>query len=404
MNYQTESINEVKVVPPSGLLPAMLALGAGGLCIGTGEFAPMSLLPDLAAGTSVTIPAAGAYISSYAAGVVIGAPALAVIAARWPRKTLLIILLVIAVIGYALSAIAWNYPSLMVARFISGLPHGAWYGVAALVAASMVPAHQKARYIAYVMLGLGVANVAGVPLVTWAGQELGWRMSFTMVCIGIVLTGIMVSLFVPKIPPQKSASPLKELTALRSPQVLMAFGVASVGFAGMFAVYSFITPALTEVTGFNLKQVPWILVLWGLGMVTGNIIGGRLADRALIPSIYGMIVWNIVFLALFSLLAQWKATALFTIFMLGNGFALVPALQAHMMNIAGEAQTLASSLTHSAFNISNALGASFGGLAIAYGGSWVSTGWVGVGFSLIGLAMMFLSVKLISKARSQNQF
>lgn len=402
MNCQTESINKTKVIPPSGLLPAMLALGAGGLCIGTGEFAPMSLLPDLAAGTSVSIPAAGAYISSYAAGVVIGAPTLAIIAARWSRKNLLITLLIIAVIGYALSATAWNYSSLIVARFISGLPHGAWYGVAALVAASMVPDHQKARYIAYVMLGLGIANVVGVPLVTWAGQELGWRMSFTFICIGIVLTGVMVSVFVPRTPPEKSASPLKELSALRSPQVLMTFGVASVAFAGMFAVYSFITPALTEVSGFNLKQVPWILVLWGLGMVTGNIIGGWLADRALIPSIYGMIIWNIVFLGLFALVAQWKASALFAIFMLGNGFALVPALQAHMMNIAGEAQTLASSLTHSAFNISNALGASFGGLAIAYGSSWVSTGWVGVCFSLIGIGLMFLSVNLMNKKKTIN--
>ncbi|WP_410315176.1 MFS transporter, partial [Klebsiella pneumoniae] len=190
---------------------------------------------------------------------------------------------------------------------------------------------------------------------------------------------------------------LKELSALRSPQVLMAFGVASVGFAGMFAVYSFITPALTQVSGFSLNHVPWILVLWGMGMVTGNIVGGRLADKALIPAIYGMIVWNIIFLGLFALLAQWKGSVLFTIFMLGNGFALVPALQAHMMNIAGDAQTLASSLTHSAFNISNALGASFGGLAIAYGGSWVSTGWVGVCFSFIGLILMYLSVRMTRK-------
>ena len=251
MLSQTKSMDQEKTVPSSGLLLAMLALGSGGLCIGTGEFAPMSLLPDLAAGTSVSVPAAGAYISSYAAGVVIGAPALAVLAARWPRKVLLMTLLVIAVIGYALSALSWNYSSLMVARFISGLPHGAWYGVAALVAASMVPENQKARYIGYVMLGLGIANVAGVPLVTWAGQELGWRMSFTFVCLGIVLTGLMVSLFVPGIAPDKNATPLKELSALRSPQVLMAFGVASVGFAGMFAVYSFITPALTQVSGFS---------------------------------------------------------------------------------------------------------------------------------------------------------
>lgn len=400
MTEQTQGGVQERVNAPSGLLPAMLALGAGGLCIGTGEFAPMSLLPDLAKGTGVSVPAAGAYISAYAAGVVIGAPAIAVLAARWPRKALLMALLLIAFAGYAFSAAAWSYPSMLSARFIAGLPHGAWYGVAALVAASMVPTGQKARYIGYVMLGLAVANVAGVPLVTWAGQSLGWRTSFAAVAAGLVLTGIMVSLFVPMVPADGKASPLKELGALRSPQVLMTFAVASVGFAGMFAVYSFITPALTEVSGFRLSTVPWILVLWGVGMVTGNIIGGRLADRALVPAIYGMLLWNLTMLALFALVSQWKAPALIALFLLGNGFSLVPALQSHMMNIAGDAQTLASSLTHSAFNISNALGAAFGGLAIAAGGSWISTGWVGVAFAVIALVLMYLSVHLTRRSQS----
>lgn len=399
MTEQTEGGVQERVNAPSGLLPAMLALGAGGLCIGTGEFAPMSLLPDLARGTGVSVPAAGGYISAYAAGVVIGAPAIAVLAARWPHKTLLMVLLLMALTGYAFSAAAWSYPSMLAARFIAGLPHGAWYGVAALVAASMVPAGQKARYIGYVMLGLAVANVAGVPLVTWAGQSLGWRTSFVAVGAGLVLTGIMVSLFVPTVPADGKASPLKELGALRSPQVLMTFAVASVGFAGMFAVYSFITPTLTEVSGFSLATVPWILVLWGVGMVTGNIIGGRLADRALIPAIYGMLLWNLIMLALFALVSQWKAPALIALFLLGNGFSLVPALQSHMMNIAGDAQTLASSLTHSAFNISNALGAAFGGLAIAYGGSWISTGWVGVAFAVIALVLMYISVHFTSRSQ-----
>lgn len=400
MTEQTEGEIQERVNAPSGLLPAMLALGAGGLCIGTGEFAPMSLLPDLAKGTGVSVPAAGGYISAYAAGVVIGAPAIAVLASRWPRKALLMALLLIALTGYAFSAAAWSYPSMLAARFIAGLPHGAWYGVAALVAASMVPAGQKARYIGYVMLGLAVANVAGVPLVTWAGQSLGWRTSFAAVAAGLILTGIMVLLFVPRVQADGKASPLKELGALRSPQILMTFAVASVSFAGMFAVYSFITPALTEVSGFELSTVPWILVLWGVGMVTGNIIGGRLADRALIPAIYGMLFWNLIMLALFALVSQWKAPALIALFLLGNGFSLVPALQSHMMNIAGDAQTLASSLTHSAFNISNALGAAFGGLSIAAGGSWISTGWVGVVFAVIALVLMYLSVHLTRRSQS----
>lgn len=400
MTEQTDGGIQARVSAPSGLLAAMLALGAGGLCIGTGEFAPMSLLPDLAQGTGVSVPAAGGYISAYAAGVVVGAPAIAILAARWPRKSLLMALLIVAFIGYGFSAAAWNYPSMLTARFIAGLPHGAWYGVAALVAASMVPAGQKARFIGYVMLGLAVANVAGVPLVTWVGQTFGWRMSFSAVTAGLVLTGIMVFLFVPDVPPDRKASPLKELSALRSPAVLMTFAVASVSFAGMFAVYSFITPALTEVSKFELASVPWILVLWGVGMVTGNIIGGRLADRALIPAVYGMLIWNLIMLALFALVSQWQIPALIALFLLGNGFSLVPALQAHMMNIAGDAQTLASSLTHSAFNISNALGAAFGGLAVAWGGSWTSTGWVGVAFAIIALILMYLSVIVTRRSQS----
>lgn len=394
MSEQTCGSQRETVHPPSGLFLAMLALGAGGLFIGTGEFSPMSLLPDLAKGTGVSIPTAGSYISAYAAGVVIGAPAFAIIGARWPRKMLLLLLLSIALVGYGLSATAWSYGSLLTARFISGLPHGAWYGVSALVATSMVPANQKARYIAYVMLGLAVANVGGVPLVTWVGQALGWRVSFAMVAAGMAMTALMVMFFVPAKKADANASPVKELNALRSPQIIMAFGVASVSFAGMFAVYSFITPALTEISGFKLHSVPWILVLWGIGMVTGNIIGGRLADKALIPSIFGLIVWNMVMLALFSLVGSWKLPVLFAVFLLGNGFALVPALQAHMMNIAGDAQTLASSLTHSAFNISNALGAAFGGWAISAGGSWISTGWVGVVFSAIALSLMYFSVHI----------
>lgn len=400
MTEHTDSQIEERLSAPAGLLPAMIALGAGGLCLGTGEFAPMSLLPDLAKGTGVSVPAAGGYVSAYAAGVVIGAPAIAVIAAGWPRKKLLIALLVLALIGYVFSTLSWSYSSMLVARFIAGLPHGAWYGVSALVAASMVPASQKARYIGYVMLGLAAANVAGVPLVTWTGQSFGWRMSFAVVTAGLVLTGIMVSLFVPGVPGDKTTSPLRELGALKRPQVLMTFAVASVGFAGMFAVYSFITPALTEVSGFEPDKVPWILVLWGIGMLTGNIIGGRLADRALIPAIYGMLVWNLVMLALFSLTGQCRIPVLITLFLLGNGFALVPALQSHMMDIAGDAQTLASSLTHSAFNISNALGAAFGGLAIAGGASWISTGWVGAIFAVIALALMYLSVHISKRSQS----
>lgn len=377
-----------------GLLPAMLALGAGGLFIGTGEFATMSLLPSLAQGTEVSVPAAGAYISAYAAGVVVGAPVLAVVASAWPKKTLLLTLLLIAIIGYLLSAAASGYGFLLFSRFIAGLPHGAWYGVASLTAAAMVAPEKRATYVGYVMLGLAAANVLGVPLMTWLGQEMGWRVAFLFVTAGLLLTAVMVAAFVPSLEADKNASPLKELGALRNSQVWLTLVVASVGFGGMFAVYSYITPSLTELSGFALTTVPWILIVWGVGMVAGNIIGGRMADRALLPAIFWILAWNILCLALFALTAHSSAWVILSLFLLGMGFALVPALQTRLMNVAGEAQTLAASLNHSAFNLANALGAALGGLSVSAGFGWASTGWVGALLALGGLVVMFISVRL----------
>lgn len=377
-----------KVAPPRGLLIAILTLGMGGLFIGTGEFASMSLLPDMAQATGVSIPVAGSYISAYALGVVVGAPLIAALGARWERKKLLLALLVLAVVGYMASAFAWGYESLLAARFVSGLPHGAYYGVAALVAATMVPAHRRAQAIGYVMLGLAAANVIGVPAATWLGQTMGWRSAFGAVGLGCALTAAMMMLYVPRIAAEAGASARTELGGLKSSQLWLTLSVACIGFGGMFAVYSYITPTLTEVTGLQLGSVPLALATWGMGMIVGNLVGSWLADRALIPAIFGMLLWNIVFLALFSITASSPVWALVTLFLIGNGFALVPALQAHLMQVAGKAQTLAAALNHSAFNASNAIGATLGGLAIAKGLGWASTGWVGGALAFAGLLMM----------------
>jgi len=376
---------------PHGAPAAILTLAFGGLFIGTGEFASMSLLPGMAYSTGVSIPAAGSYISAYACGVVVGAPLIAALGARWSRKRLLLALLAICVIGYAASALAWNAPSLLLGRFLSGLPHGAYYGVAALVAAALVPLHRRAQAIGHVMLGLAAANVVGVPAATWLGQALGWRMAFCAVAVGCIATAAMIALFVPAIMPARGISARTELAGLRSPQLWLTLGVASIGFGGMFAVYSYITPTLTEVTGLRLESVPMALVTWGLGMVAGNLIGGWLADRALVPAIFGMLMWNAVFLGLFSLTAGSPGWALPTLFLIGNGFALVPALQARLMHIAGQSQTLAAALNHSAFNAANAIGATLGGFAIAQGLGWSSTGWVGGLLALGGLVLMALA-------------
>lgn len=385
-----EQVSESAMSAPYGSLCAILALSMGGLFLGSGEFASMSLLPDMADSTQVSIPVAGSYISAYALGVVIGSPVIAAFGARWSRKTLLLVLMLIFFIGYMGSAMAWNHGSLLAARFISGLPHGAYYGVAALVAASMVQPQRQTQAIGYVMMGLAAANVVGVPVMTWIGQHSGWRFAFALIALGGILTASMLYLFIPRMKPVTGASARTELSALNNMQVWLTFAVASIGFGGMFAVYSYITPTLTEITHLELHHVPLALVAWGLGMLVGNLAGGWLADRALIPAIFGMLIWNVVFLSLFSLTASSVYGAVATLFLIGNGFALVPALQSHLMQIAGKAQTLAAALNHSAFNLANALGASLGGLAIAHHLGWASTGWVGGVLSLSGLILMGL--------------
>ncbi|HDS1733316.1 MFS transporter [Pseudomonas sp. BP8] len=383
-----------KIHTPHGVAAAILALGTGGLFIGTGEFVSMSLLPDIAKSNAVSIPTAGSYITAYALGVVAGAPLIAILAARWSRKLLLIVLLALFALGYAASALAWSHASLLVARFIGGLPHGAYYGVACLVATALVGEDKKAQAAGYVMAGLAAANVIGVPVATWIGQNMGWRATFGALAVAGVISMALFWYFIPTIPKDEQTSPAAEMAGLKHLQIWLTLATASIGFGGMFAVYSYITPTLTEVSGFSINQVPMVLALWGLGMIAGNLIGGRLADRALIPAIFYIMVWNVLFLALFSIFASSSVATLVTLFMVGCGFALVPALQVRLMNVAGRAQTLAAALNHSAFNISNAVGASLGGWAIAAGWGWASTGWVASLLALIGVLLMALSVVL----------
>ena len=377
---------------PFGIVFAMITLGMGGLFIGTGEFVSMSLLPSLAAAMQVSVPEAGSYISAYALGVVVGAPLIAIAAAKWPKKLLLISLMVLFAVGYVFRAIAWDHYSLLIARFIGGLPHGAYYGIACLVAAAMVPENKKAQAAGYVMVGLAAANVIGVPIATWLGQLFGWRITFGFLAIGGAITMGLFWLFLPAVPKDKHASIASELSGLKNLQVWLTLLTAAIGFGGMFAIYSYITPTLTEVSGFTEQQVPMILSLWGTGMVLGNLVGGWLADKGLIRAIYLIMIWNVVFLALFALFANSKFGALVTLFLIGGGFALVPALQVRLMDVAGKAQTLAAALNHSAFNISNAIGASLGGVVISAGYGWASTGWVASLLAIIGILLMLFSM------------
>jgi MFS transporter, DHA1 family, inner membrane transport protein len=377
-----------------GTVTAQIVLAIGGLFIGTGEFAAMGLLPDIASSVGVSVPQAGHLISAYALGVVVGSPVLAVLAARMEKRKLLVLLAVLILVGNAASTLATDFGLLAAARFLAGLPHGAYYGTASIVAASLVPKEKRAQAIGHVMLGLAAANLIGVPITTLLGQWFGWRAAFAMIAIGGGLVAILLPMTVPTVAAEDNASPLRELSGLRSVQVWLTLLTAAIGFAGMFAVYSYITPTLTEVAGQPSSRVPLYLALWGLGMVVGNIVGGWLADRAQTAAIIGFLIWNIVFLGLFMPFASSAIASAIVLFLIGIGFALVPALQARLMDVAPEAQSLAAAMNHSAFNLSNALGAWTGGLAISAGWGWSSTGGVAAALAVFGLIAFVAAISI----------
>ena len=378
--------------PRSSQGRALFALGVGGFSIGTGEFMIMGLLPEVARDVGITIPAAGHLISAYALGVVVGAPLLAVLTARWPRRALLIALMGCYMLANFASAVAPGEFAIGVTRFVSGLPHGAYFGVAALVAAALAPPQQRARAVGFVMLGLTSAMLLGAPLATWLGQQFGWRAAFGFVGGVALLAMLLIRRALPELPADTLASPLRELGALARPQVWLTLAIAGIGFGGMFCVFSYIKPMLTEVSGLTLAQAPLMLALFGVGGIAGNLIGARLADRALMPTIGGVLVYSAALLAGFGVLTQHLSSALLGVFLLGGIVALGPALQIRLMDVAGDAQTLAAALNHSAFNFANALGAWLGGLAIAAGWGWAALGWIGALLAAGGLLAFGISL------------
>jgi len=374
-------------------LRAVLALGLGGFAIGTGEFVIMGLLPEVARDIGVSIPEAGHVISAYALGVVIGAPVLAVLAANWGRRTLLIALMAVFAAGNFASAMAPGYLSLNLLRFASGLPHGTYFGVAALVAATMAPPGRRGRAVGLVMLGLTGATLVGVPIAAWLGQAFGWRAAFVFVGVVALLAIALLWRDVPNLAPAHGASPLRELGAFKRKQVWLTLGIAAIGFGGMFSVFSYIKPTLTEVAGMSVNRVPLVLALFGLGMVAGNLVGSRFADKSLMKTIGGLLAYAAVVLVAFVFTAHHPVSAAINVFFIGTTVAIGPALQIRLMDVAGDAQTLAAALNHSAFNMANALGAWLGGVAIAAGLGWTSTGWVGALLALGGLGVFALSLR-----------
>jgi DHA1 family inner membrane transport protein len=287
-------------------------------------------------------------------------------------------------------------------RFMTALPHGTYFGVAALMAASLAPPNRRASAVGLVMSGLTSATLVGVPLAAWLGQHLGWRAAFVLVGAIAALACVLIQRGVPDDPAAHGASPLRELGALARPQVWLTLGIAAIGFGGMFAVFSYIKPLLTEVTGMGVDAVPLVLALFGVGMVSGNLVGARLADRALMPTIAGVLVWSVVVLGAIPFTAPYTAAICINVFLLGTIVAIAPALQIRLMDTAGDAQTLAAALNHSAFNTANALGAWLGGVAIASGLGWTSTGWVGVLLGLCGMVVFAASLWMQRRMRARG--
>ncbi|MFS0773999.1 MFS transporter [Sphingomonas sp. 1P08PE] len=386
---------------PRAVRPGLVffALAMGGFAIGTTEFATMSLLPDFSRGLGISEPVAGHVISAYALGVVVGAPLLAVLAARMARRTLLIGLMTLFAIGNAMSALAPSYHAMLAFRFLSGLPHGAYFGVAALVAASLVGPERRTFAVSRVMLGLTVATIVGVPLANWIGQIAGWRWGFGIVAVLGLATVALVAAFAPHDRPAGSASPLAELNALRIPQLWLTLGIGAIGFGGLFAVYTYLASTLVEVTGMSTTAVPLVLCVFGLGMLAGNLLVPMFADRALMPTVGGLLLWSAASLAIFPWAAQHAWAVTIDVFLIGIGGSLGTVLQTRLMDVARDAQSLAASLNHSAFNTANALGPWLAGLAIAGGHGWTSTGIVGCGLALGGLAFWAVSLATSRETR-----
>jgi DHA1 family inner membrane transport protein len=366
----------------------------GGFAIGTTEFATMSLVPYFAADLGIDVPAAGHVISVYALGVVIGAPLLAVLGARMSRRVLLILLMALFAIGNGLSALAPSYGALLVFRFLAGLPHGAYFGIATLVAASLVPPDRRARAVARVLLGLTVATIVGVPAANWLGQTLGWRWGFGIVFVLALVTMAMVAKLAPHDRPDATASPLSQLAALKNTQVWLTLGIGAIGFGGMFCVYTYVASTILEVTRMPDATIPIVLAVFGAGMTVGNLTVPRFADRAVMPTTAWLLVWSAVSLALYPLAAGNFWTLMLNVFAIGIGSALGSVLQTRMMDVAGKAQGLAASLHHGAFNVANAIGPWLGGMAIAAGWGWTATGIVGAAMTLGGLAVWAVAVAL----------
>ncbi|HWH26323.1 MAG TPA: MFS transporter [Pseudolysinimonas sp.] len=367
---------------------ALFALALGGFGIGATEFVAMGLLPQIASDLlprmwetkpDQALAQTGAMISAYAAGVVVGAPTIAALAARFQRRRLLLALAAAFTVGTVASALAPSFGLVIAARFVAGLPHGAYFGIAALVASSLMGPGRRGRGIAFVLSGLTIASVIGVPLITLLGQSAGWRIAYLVVAAIFAATLVAIWFAVPMQPGDPAATFRRELRAFRRIRVWFALLTGAVGFGGFFAVYSYIAPMVTEVARLSSTTVPLALMTIGIGMTIGNLVGGRLADHGAVRAIFFCFAAFAVALVILALTVS-HPVGLFAGLLLvgGTGSAMSAPIQTRLMDVAGESQTLAAALNHSALNIGNSLGAFLGGVVIASGYGFVAPIWIGV--------------------------
>ena len=376
------------------LNPGLLALTVGAFGIGVTEFAPMGLLPVIANDLGVSIPTAGLLISAYALGVVIGAPLMTLTTGRAPRRTLLILLAGIFTAGNLLAAVSSGYGMLLAARILTSFNHGAFFGVGAIVAASLVPAERRAGAVAAMFMGLTIANVVGVPLATWAGEHLGWRASFWGISALGVATMVALRLTLPELPAQQNGNAKAELRVLTRGPVLGALGLTVVGSSAMFTVFTYITPILREATHASIGFITTMLVIYGVGLTVGNGLGGRFADRSVDRTLMVTLASLSTILVAFALLMPFEAPTAILVFLWGvASFALVPPLQVRVMHAAADAPNLASAMNIGAFNLGNAIGAALGGGVIATGLGYPAVALAGAAASAVGLVAVVASVR-----------
>ncbi|WP_009881619.1 MFS transporter [Brevibacterium aurantiacum] len=374
---------------------AVFALAIGAFAIGVTEFATMGLLPHIARELGITVPQAGHAVSFYAIGVVVGAPLITTIAAHMDRKLLLLCLMGLFALGNLASMLAPDATLFNIARFFSGLPHGAYLGVGAIVASSLVAPHRRGRAMARVMLGLTIANIVGVPIATALGNMFGWRSAYALVAALGVLTVIMVAVAVPKVKLAGVPSARGEMKALGRQQIILTLVAGSVGFGGMFAVYTYVTPTMTDVAGVPQVAIPWVLAVYGLGMTAGSLIAGPLVDKSIERSGIGGMILSAIVLAAFGAFTHIAAIAIIALFLIGiAGSMITTALQMRLLRDSHDAPSLSAAMNHAAFNLANALGAWLGGIVITAGLGYRAPAWVGVGLCLLGLIVLIIAIAL----------